>query len=92
MLVRCLTNNSKISCLTHLPISVYLSIYFQSPNSLFLDTAREEVVLAVSSDCSTEQLAAKVPEESARYHLFRFKHTHQGDYKESNGEFGNWSV
>jgi len=51
---------------------------------LAIDTAKEEVVLATSGDCSTDQLAAKVPEESARYHLFRFKHTHQGDYKESD--------
>ena len=43
-------------------------------------------MLATSGTCTTDQLAGKVPEESARYHLFRFKHTHQGDYKESNGE------
>ena len=41
-----------------------------------------------SGSCSTEELGAKVPEDSARYHLFRFKHSHQGDYKESNGEDG----
>ena len=40
----------------------------------------------MSGNCSTEELGAKVPEDCARYHLFRFKHTHQGDYKESNGE------
>ena len=37
--------------------------------------------------CTTEQLADKVPEESARNHLFRFKHTHQGDYRESGGQY-----
>eukprot|EP00092_Neocalanus_flemingeri_P010307 GFUD01011104.1.p1 GENE.GFUD01011104.1~~GFUD01011104.1.p1 ORF type:complete len:346 (-),score=148.64 GFUD01011104.1:183-1220(-) len=51
---------------------------------LAIDTATEEVVLATSGACTTDQLAAQVPEESARYHLFRFKHTHQGDYKESD--------
>ena len=45
-------------------------------------------MLATSGTCTTDQLADKVPEESARYHLFGFKHTHQGDYKESNGECG----
>ena len=53
-----------------------------------VDTDREEVVLVTYGGCTTEQLADKLPEESARYHLFRFKHTHQGDYKESNGECG----
>ena len=50
-----------------------------------VDTDREEVVLVTYGGCTTEQLADKVPEESARYHLFRFKHTHQGDYRESGG-------
>merc|ERR1711892_1354275 len=50
---------------------------------LAIDTDKEEVILVTSGGCTTEQLADKVPEESARYHLFRFKHTHQGDYRES---------
>ena len=56
--------------------------------TLSLDTDKEQVVLVMADTCSTEELGARVPEDSARYHLFRFKHTHQGDYKESNGEAG----
>jgi twinfilin-like protein len=33
--------------------------------------------------CSVDQLPGKVPNEEARYHLFRFKHSHEGDYLES---------
>ena len=51
-----------------------------------VDIGAEEVVLKISSSCTTAELASKVPEDSARYHLYRFKHTHQGDYRESNGE------
>jgi len=51
---------------------------------LAIDIGAEEVTLAMSGSCTTAELPSKVPEDSARYHLFRFKHTHQGDYKESN--------
>ena len=39
-----------------------------------------------SKSLTTSELAAVVPEDSARYHVFRFKHTHESDYLESNGE------
>lgn len=32
-------------------------------------------------------LASRVPDESARYHVFTYKHTHEGDYTESIGEY-----
>lgn len=31
-------------------------------------------------------LAGFVPEDAPRYHLFCFKHTHEGDYQEAIGE------
>ena len=49
-----------------------------------VDTDREEVVLVTYGGCTTEQLADKVPEESTRYHLFRFKHT-QGEWGSVHG-------
>ena len=30
-------------------------------------------------------LPSKVPEDSARYHIFRFKHNYEGDSFDSNG-------
>ena len=40
---------------------------------------------AKDGSCDISGLAEKVPEDSARYHLFRFKHNYEGDYLESNG-------
>ena len=64
----------------------YSFIVHQICNQYSVDTDKEEVILMTSGGCTTEELADKVPEESARYHLFRFKHTHQGDYRESGGQ------
>lgn len=36
------------------------------------------------------QLPKQVPTESARYHMFNFKHTHEGDYIESFGKGQNY--
>jgi twinfilin-like protein len=32
---------------------------------------------------SIDKLPSKVPEDSGRYHLYKFKHTHEGDYMEN---------
>ena len=37
-------------------------------------------------DVSADLLPQLVPEESPRYHFYRFKHTHEGDYQEVIGE------
>ena len=34
-------------------------------------------------------LSSQVPTDHARYHLFLFKHTHEGDYTESIGKIIN---
>ena len=46
----------------------------------------EKIHLVTTGDISINKLASKVPEDSARYHLFNFKHTHEGDYMESVGK------
>ena len=46
----------------------------------------ECVTLTASSSVTTSGLASVVPEDSAKYHVFRFKHSHESDYLESNGE------
>ena len=55
---------------------------------LGIDLESECVTLIDSKSLTTSELAAVVPEDSARYHVFRFKHTHEGDYLESNGKSG----
>ena len=39
-----------------------------------------------SGSCHVSELGSKVPVDSARYHLFRFQHTYEGDSFNSNGE------
>lgn len=43
----------------------------------------EEIHLVTAENISLEKLSSKVPENNARYHLYRFKHTHEGDYMET---------
>jgi len=51
---------------------------------LGIDLEKEIIVLQAKGSCDISELAGKVPEDTARYHLFRFKHSHEGDYLESS--------
>jgi len=51
---------------------------------LSIDLENESVMLTRSGDLLLEQLPAAVPSDTARYHIFRFKHNHESDYIESN--------
>jgi len=46
---------------------------------LAIDLDAETVVLKEVGDCTVEDLPGKVPHDEARYHLFRYKHSHEGD-------------
>ncbi|XP_060529419.1 twinfilin [Cylas formicarius] len=48
-----------------------------------INISEESVHLAESGNIAVESLPGKVPEDSGRYHLYKFKHTHEGDYMES---------
>ncbi|XP_025835468.1 twinfilin-like, partial [Agrilus planipennis] len=48
-----------------------------------IDIENEKINLATAENVPIEKLPSKVPEKSARYHLYRFMHTHEGDYMES---------
>lgn len=50
---------------------------------LSIETSKEIIELEKSSSCSVKELPKKVPESVPRYHLFRFNHTHEGDYIKS---------
>lgn len=54
---------------------------------LAIDLDKEIVVLSRDhqGSCPASDLAQMVPADAPRYHLFRFKHSHEGDYMESNG-------
>jgi len=50
---------------------------------LSIDVAKEMINLEKSCDLEVGQLASEVPTDKPRYHVFLFKHTHEGDYLES---------
>ncbi|XP_045534311.1 twinfilin [Papilio machaon] len=48
-----------------------------------IDIDEEKIHLAKASVIEQSELPRQVPDDQARYHLFVFKHTHEGDYLES---------
>ena len=52
-----------------------------------LDISAEVVNLAMCEPTSVEELPSRVPTDSARYHLFRFDHSYEGDRFNSIGAF-----
>lgn len=49
------------------------------------DIENETIELASTADTDIASLSKRVPESNARYHLFNFPHTYEGDYLESLG-------
>ena len=54
---------------------------------LSIDLNKEIITVKNQSTCTIQQLPDKVPEDAPRYHLFRFSHTHEGDFLKSVGKF-----
>lgn len=50
---------------------------------LSIDLNKEIINVKNESTCTVQQLPSKVPEDEPRYHLFRFSHTHEGDFLNS---------
>ncbi|KAG5889236.1 hypothetical protein JTB14_006372 [Gonioctena quinquepunctata] len=48
-----------------------------------IDIQEEKIHLVSAENISIEKLPSKIPNDSGRYHLYKFKHTHEGDYMES---------
>lgn len=48
-----------------------------------IDLEAEQIHLAKADIISLASLPEQVPDDHARYHLFLFKHTHEGDYQET---------
>ena len=40
----------------------------------------------MTSDMNGDELASHIPDSSPRYHLYLYKHTHEGDYQEAVGK------
>jgi len=47
-----------------------------------IDINEEKIHLVTAENLNIEKLPSKIPDNSARYHLYKFKHTHEGDYME----------
>ena len=61
-----------------------MMLFCQSFQSI--DQVEEKVVLQrTEASLATDRLKSCVPDSAARYHLFLFKHRHNGDYMESVG-------
>lgn len=52
---------------------------------LKIDMEEEKIHLVMAGEVSLDKLPTKVPADAARYHLYNFKHTHEGDYMECIG-------
>uniref|UniRef100_A0A8C4QV28 Twinfilin actin-binding protein 1a n=1 Tax=Eptatretus burgeri TaxID=7764 RepID=A0A8C4QV28_EPTBU len=50
---------------------------------LLVDTEKEIIRLVSTAPTDLDDLPKRVPTNTARYHLFLYKHTHEGDYTES---------
>ncbi|KAJ7997860.1 hypothetical protein DPEC_G00216540 [Dallia pectoralis] len=50
---------------------------------LEIDFAKELIKLSNTEPTEVKDLPRRIPTESARYHFFRYNHSHEGDYLES---------
>ncbi|XP_034074609.1 twinfilin-1a [Gymnodraco acuticeps] len=50
---------------------------------LEVDAEKELIRLSNTEPTELKDLPLRIPKESARYHFFRYKHSHEGDYLES---------
>ncbi|MGH0137318.1 UNVERIFIED_CONTAM: hypothetical protein FKN15_069954, partial [Acipenser sinensis] len=50
---------------------------------LEIDFQNETIVLASTTPTEIKDLPKRIPKDSARYHFFLYKHSHEGDYLES---------
>lgn len=54
-----------------------------------IDADQEVIRLCSTEPTEVKDLPMRIPKDSARYHFFLYKHSHEGDYLQSTGD---WSV
>lgn len=59
---------------------MYFVSYWQE-----IDIKNEIIILANTINTELKDLPKRIPRDSARYHFFLYKHSHEGDYLESIG-------
>lgn len=52
-----------------------------------IDFEKELIMLCNTERTEVKDLQKRIPRDAARYHFFLYKHSHEGDYLESTGEY-----
>ena len=52
-----------------------------------INISKEIIDVTDTKSCDIQSLPSRVPEEVPRYHVFRFDHTHEGDFMKSTSKF-----
>lgn len=66
------------------PSTLQVSLYFTCQQRV--DAEQELIRLCNTDPTEVKDLPVRIPKDSARYHFFLYKHSHEGDYLESIGE------
>jgi len=67
-------------------IALQQKVEFCIPSQM-VDVKAERILLdRKEMDIKADYLSSLVPPGTARYHFYRFKHTHEGDYQEAVGK------
>lgn len=79
---------------TYVQLSIgMISYYFKKQIHCFCSDLEKEVVNLESTEPTTiHSLDRRVPSDHGRYHLFRFPHTHEGDFLESVGMYSAFGL
>ena len=51
-----------------------------------INISKEIIDVTDTKSCDIQSLPSRVPEEVPRYHVFRFDHTHEGDFMKSTSK------
>lgn len=52
-----------------------------------IDAEQEVIRLCGTEPTEVKDLPKRIPKDSARYHFFLYKHSHEGDYLQSTGDW-----
>ena len=52
-----------------------------------INISKEIIDVTDTKSCDIQSLPSRVPEEVPRYHVFRFDHTHEGDFMKSTSKY-----
>jgi hypothetical protein len=86
------TNTFKIVCCEIWKYQSITTLYQSYFSWQSLDFDKEIINYEEAEDVNVGELKKHVPTDHARYHLYIFKHTHDGDYTESTSKYYCFTV